>query len=271
MEVYANAAWPIKIWGDVVPRDGLIDPFGKSPPTRVDKEYERKVLGTLDTIYCSQVGRLLLQSLNNTLDIYPYSIQDARESGSQNATTTPKNWDAAGERGTPLYDNGMPLRLASGDVRRYATGGGIGSEIHFFPDDWATSTVPSNRGLFASAGYRRDEVLFHEMAHALMFMAGCDNGSMPPVGFDTKREFWAVMATNIYSSAWNRPLRKNHQSGSPISQTDADALYLKYGSMVDWMCRDIPHFTRAVAQLEWIPFNPFRDSYKRQKAKLSGA
>jgi len=252
MEVYANAAWPIKIWGDVVPRDGLIDPFGKSPPTRVDKEYERKVLGTLDTIYCSQVGKRLLHSLNNSLDIFPYSAQDARMMGVPNAYQQPKdkNWDAAGQKGAVMYSDGRPI-TANGGVRLYATGGGTGSDIHFSPDDWATSTVLSNRGFPAKgrAGQRRDETLFHEIAHALMAMAGRDNGSIAPPGFDTKNEFWAVMATNIYSSAWNRPLRKSHQDGTPISQADADALYMNYASMVDWMCRDMAIFTRAVARL----------------------
>lgn len=253
LEPYQNASITIRIYG----REGLGDIAGK--------DFERKVVGTLETIRCSQVGRLLLQSLKYSLNILPH--RDGLDS--RRADETPQSWDAAGQNGTIMYQLGKPI-VINGTVRRYATGGGTGCDIHFSPDGFETSATAAKRGSILFAGQRRDEVLFHEMSHALMDMYGCENRSIPPAGFLTKNEFWAIMTTNIYASAWNRPLLKDHESGATISNNDADAFYLQYASMIDWMCRDIPIFTRSVAQLEWIPFNPFRDSYNRQKAKLVG-
>ncbi len=254
MEIFADASVLITISGQ------------ESLGSLVGKDFERKVVGTLETIRCSQVGRLLLQSLKYSLNILPHS--DGLDS--RRAYETPQSRDAAGQKGTIMYQLGKPI-VINGTVRRYATGGGTACDIHFSPDVFETSAAAAKRGSILFAGQRRDEVLFHEMSHALMDMYGCENRSIPPAGFLTKNEFWSIMTTNIYASAWNRPLLKDHESGATISSNDADAFYLKYASMVDWMCRDIPSFTRSVAQLEWIPFNPFRDSYKRQKAKLGGA
>ena len=117
-----------------------------------------------------------------------------------------------------------------------------------------------------SAGFRRDEVLFHEMTHASHHMAGVLNRSDAPPGFDSKEEFWAILLTNIYSCGWNRPLRKNHRGHAPISLREANAFYAQYSTMIDWMCRDMPVLTRGIADLSWIAFNPLRDSYARLSA-----
>jgi Effector protein len=253
MKRYTNGGASILIDGEDIDADD-------SPESvSAEKRYEREVAGALDTIQCSRVGRLLVQSLTRELIIVPYS------SGGRNAKATPDRPGAAGGRGAYQYSGGA-LRLKNGQPIRYRDGGGSDSTIEFTPSMFQTSGVPQAVRQMITSGSRRDEILFHEMTHATHHMAGKLNRSDAPPGFDTKEEFWAVMMTNIYSSGWNRPLRKNHRGHQFISLQDATTLYAQFNSMIDWMCRDMPALTRGIADLDWIPFNPLRDSYARRSA-----
>ena len=124
-----------------------------------------------------------------------------------------------------------------------------------------TSGMADHQHKSIGAGARRDEILFHEMAHSIRQMAGVMNCSDAPPGFDTKDEYWSVLTSNIYASACNRPLRQNHHGFKEISLADAKAYFGKYAVMTGWMCREMPTFTRSVAGIVWIAFNPFRDFY----------
>ena len=221
------------------------------------KEYERVVVGTLDTIQCSQVGKLLVQSLQRQLTIVPYAGTGL------NAQAIPDSTRAAGEKGAIQYSKGV-MQVKNGAPLRYSRGGGSSSTIQFTPTLFQTSGVADKTLQMIRAGLRRDEILFHEMTHATHHMAGKMNRSDAPPGFDSKEEFWAIMLTNVYASAWNRPLRKNHHGHRFISLPDAQAFFAKYSTMVDWMSRDMPVLSRGIADLAWIAFNPLRDSYVRR-------
>jgi hypothetical protein len=253
MKRYTNGGASILIDGED------IDAEDDAESISAEKRYEQEVAGTLDTIQCSRVGRLVVQSLTRQLTIIPYT------GNRRNAEAYPDRLSAAGEKGAFQYIRGV-LQFKNGVPKRYIRGGGSDSTIEFTPSMFQTSGMPPGVRQMITSGSRRDEILFHEMTHASHHMAGKLNRSDAPPGFGSKEEFWAVMMTNIYSSGWNRPLRKNHQGHHFISLQDANALYAQYNSMIDWMCRDMPALTQGVADLAWIPFNPLRDSYARRSA-----
>lgn len=136
-------------------------------------EYNRLVLGVLSTIECSQVGRLLIRSINQypseAVTIAPYSGKYYAQYGRLNALAFADQPETAG-------DNGKDGRGSTCTVR-------------FSPDDWLTSGVANQGGRVVAVGNRRDEVLHHELAHALSNLAGKRNSSIAPAGFDTKNEF----------------------------------------------------------------------------------
>ena len=235
----------------------LGDELGGSAAT----EYERNVVGALDTIQLNRVGSAVFTGLTRSLTIRPYT--GTRPNGTASAVSTP----ASGVLDHRRYrcDNAAPI-TNNGNPARYTTGGGTGSVIRFSPSQWMTSGVADSRRVSIAAAGRTDEVLFHETTHAIHQMAGQMNCSDAPPGFDTKDEFWAILLTNIYCSAWNRPLRRDHHGHTTISLTAARELFGRYSTMIDWMCVGMPAVTRAIARIDWIAFNPVRDSYVRRAA-----
>ena len=220
-------------------------------------DYEREVDGVLGTVGSNRVGAALLQTIKTALVIVPHT------GSARNAYASGDHSDRAGNTGHRRYScaNATPLTDASGSPKRYSAGGGTSSTIKFTPSQWMTSGMAEHQHKSIGAGARRDEILFHEMAHSIRQMAGVMNCSDAPAGFDTKDEYWSVLTSNIYASAYNRPLRKNHHGFTQISLADATAYFAKYAVMTGWMCREMPVFTRAVSDIAWIAFNPFRDYY----------
>ena len=220
-------------------------------------DYERKVVGVLGTVASNSVGAALLQTIRTALMIVPHVGNEL------NAYASGDNTDRAGNTGHRRYSCGdaTPLTTPWGTPQRYAAGGGTSSTVNFTPDQWMTGGLAHHQHKSIGAGARRDEILFHEMAHSIRQMAGVMNCSDAPPGFDTKDEYWSVLTSNIYASACNRPLRKNHHGFKAISLEDAKVYFGKYAQMTGWMCREMPTFTRAVSGIVWIAFNPFRDYY----------
>jgi hypothetical protein len=101
------------------------------------------------------------------------------------------------------------------------------------------------------------------MVHSLRQMTGVMDCSPYPQGFDTKDDVFAIMTTNIYSSAFRRPLRKNHVDFEPLTDGEARSFYSRFQSMIERICQELPVFTRNVAQISYIRFNPFREHYRK--------
>ena len=47
-----------------------------------------------------------------------------------------------------------------------------------------------------------------------------------------------------------------------MTADEVRTFFTRFEVMIGHMCRDLPRFTRAVSQIDWIPFNPFRDHYR---------
>ncbi len=221
------------------------------------KTYERRTEGVYNTIKLNPVGRFLIQEMSKKLTIRPYTGKG------KNATASPTSFRKATPRGHRRYScrDASPLHAANGNPRR-GVGGGSNVIIEFSPTQWMTSGVATNQGKKIKPGARRDEILFHEMVHAMRQMAGQLNCSDAASGYDTKAEVWSIITTNIYSSCWNRPLRKDHHGFHQLGTASAKNFYKGFERMIGHMCRDFPRFTRNVAGVHTATFNPFREYYR---------
>ena len=218
-------------------------------------DYEYDVSGVLMTMKLSLVGIALIDSLQRNLWIFPHPDPG------QNARATPTNrLDAqvAGLRShsctdmTPKSDeNGNPL---------YGTGKGSDSVIRFTPREFLNNSTSQGKAI--PVGVRRDEALFHEMVHSLRQMTGVMDCTPYPHDYDTKDDFFVILVTNIYSSAFHRPLRKNHVDSSVLTDKDVQSFYGKFESMIARLCGELPVLTRNIAQIPYIKFNPIRQYYR---------
>jgi hypothetical protein len=231
---------------------------GSSLGSPQSNQYEFEVNGVFKTMKLNRVGALLIQEITRNLRIQPYVGPGV------NADATTTNPRAAEVAGRQMYGcrTALPQTDAAGNPIR-GTGGGSDVIIHFTPAQRLTSGIADHQKGTIPAAFRRDESLFHEMVHAVREMLGVRNCSIGAPGFNTKEEVWSIMTTNIYCSAWNRPLRRDHHGHATITAAEVSSYFQRFEVMIGHMCRDLPRFTRAVSQIDYIPFNPFREHYRR--------
>ena len=153
---------------------------------------------------------------------------------------------------------------------KVAEGGGSDASVYFTPSEWGGGkSACSGPGTGAAA----DEVLFHEMVHALRDMQGVSN-PVPTVNtsYLNEEEFLAIVVTNVYISAkGGTKFRANHFDDSilwsPLNTSkgfvedeDNRKVLTNYSSM--WQ----PTFGQ-LANLTQPKFNPFREVILRKGKK----
>jgi hypothetical protein len=151
---------------------------------------------------------------------------------------------------------GLPVRNLGG-----ATGSGRGSEsvVYFTSQDH----VGGNLKL---PGGRPDEVLLHELVHALR--QGLGKWLCAPMddNFDTVEDFYAILVANIYRSE-NRytTLRKDHRGFQPLAPplNNEGEYYKEYRERIDRFIQEMPDpFCNALAVVS-CQFNPIRRAMRR--------
>jgi hypothetical protein len=199
--------------------------------------HQRDVVAQLDKVWASWTGWAVLRSVidsRKTVTIVPLSADDERKHPrAGGGYVTPGwwlgMWDAtpAGEKifrggeddpSTPQDERYRTVPLLRG------TGRGTDAEMHFSPrkiDDFGEvppcprdGTVSTGRCRLGrgTATHGPDDLLVHEMVHALRFARGLLN-SVPTwdKGYDNEEEFFAILVANIYSSEKGRTrLRAGH-------------------------------------------------------------
>lgn len=184
--------------------------------TWVSGKYTRDVKAVLKPISENPAGAALLKAIaganknkGKIIRISPYRQdrvdEDAGLYGKCNAHTEPDDPDAAHTEGKPYYlsksddpktkkDERYDISESKGTERGSNTG------IHFTPDMWGAS-APCSRGVF---GAMPDEVLFHELVHALRDLEAHDD-AVPTtgdlLGYRNEEEYLAIVVTNVYMSA----------------------------------------------------------------------
>jgi len=229
--------------------------------------YELDVYCVFGTVKQNPIGELLIKEITRKLRIEPFLLRD--ENGKpreRNAGAGATNPFAAAVAGQQLYscENGLPLKDKFGNlILGTGTGAGSDSIVYFTPAQWRQGGFADYQQWTVLAGPLQDEILFHELVHSIRQMVGVQNCSYYKDNFDTREEVWSIMTTNIYSSAWGRPLRRDHHEFPTMTPAEVSGFYQKFEDMIGSMCRDLPRFTRSISKIEYIPFNPFRDYYAR--------
>ena len=162
--------------------------------------------------------------------------------------------DGSGE----LFSDARGSGVGSGSTIFFTPGVGFSHEFTFIPT--------------YGPGVQADEVLFHELVHALRSGHGMLDCGAARDRYDTVDDFVAILFTNIYSSERNRPLRMNHRTFSRLPKVrSTSAGYLAaYSVEIEELCTSFPQLTHRLSAVE-CPFNPIREYYSSRIRSMAGA
>lgn len=230
------------------------------PRNRWDPQaYEAAVVATCARIRANRVGRILIDELARRVTIIPFARHGAGNAFAHSGYT--RGGLAPGERmrycmnraSTPFDDTGRPIPNTP-----RGTGRGSATWVEFTPGGWSGVTAPG-------PGPWADEVLMHELVHALATTQGASSCRAAGFNYDTFDEYVAIAVTNVYCSHYRRPVRDSHQDRGPrparVGQQRIDA--------EDEMMRDLywlmGNFCDRLANLpeSYASYNPFRDAAAR--------
>jgi hypothetical protein len=165
------------------------------------------IITSLSKKHTSWAVMKALSDSGHTLTIEPNPVVEC------NATTFPKSAQDAARAGAEAEHCSKAVK---GD--NAGTGKGTNSKIVFSPGPFAKSGMCSVTG----AGRDADEILFHEITHAMRYAVGQRNACFAtPFGYADYEEFVAVLFTNVYSSETSRSLRKDHSGYEKMPVTTA--------------------------------------------------
>jgi hypothetical protein len=252
----------------------LANPFGNNLDLDPD-EYEDDVQLTLNNIQNtgSRTARFLFNRLahcgGRTLSIRPtlaaYDTVESEEETQAQAT------ERDGRETPEATAAAMPKRLGG-------TGAGSFCVIPFIRQTWLAHNLLIARGLrfrFTYLNYTPEDLLFHELVHALRIMRGLAH-PITPVGqglgtpedetnlagfVRNKFEEWvAILITNIYASETGRPnaLRDDHGFNFvPASVQNMREYHTLYQSSLARLWQEMGEFMERLATIN-TPFNPLR-------------
>jgi len=253
-------------------------------------KYELDVLTDLNHIYNSQTGRALLNDFKGTgrsIKIVPEPEKDGLR-----AKAHPENYRDALPRGekSPQYcfvpewlpfigQEACSLSILRGKEKPIeGTGRGTNAVIEFSPSKY--------HGNYAGSAH--DEVLFHEMVHAVRSARGINARNRElSEAYDNEDEFVAILITNIYMSEQQRTvLRKDHAPEQQLRkdhhrfdklETDTDETFLPHLDEFDYryslVNKLVTQDSMLAGQLQLVPskFNPIRRFFQlRYPNRISG-
>jgi hypothetical protein len=220
-----------------------------------DAGYARRVLDVLESINNWDTGRWLTWAIG-TLPGKTLRIIKCMHPSETSAEPDGMRYGDASPKGQPAFVvHAKTQDIVTGNT---GTGRGISAHIWFTPDHWNGSRGP---------GSRPDEVLIHEMVHALRMMEGKTVGAVTKgIGnFDLLEEFFAVLFANIFMSEKAAgsvaPLRLDHHKFAALANPDQ---FLNSQLNRDWtrqFARDSKWWTDSIAKESelFIRFNPLRN------------
>lgn len=230
--------------------------------------YEADTQRVLNILVHTRTGSAVTQAIamgKKNLIIRPYSAAD-RASARFNAYATEKNPDTSTIKGGHWQDT------AGG--RHRGLGGGSDSFIHFSSSTWA-AFEKQRRGHHSGAS--PDEVLLHEMVHALRMLIGMSESVALGHLYDDEEEFFAILIANIYVSELNRrdDLRSDHHGFRRLSENqDTSEEFLPKADTNDYRYRLVrklvmqePFLCMNLANVPGT-FNPIRRYFDLQTSAV---
>jgi hypothetical protein len=238
-------------------------------------DYQKQVMRILDTIAINPIGRVITDFIlkhKRIVSIEPLYKSQSRVAsvGEDNATTGPvrgREQDSApkgaSERGPVYWYAGKPDSIYTrGEDERdekvppgfVGTGAGSDVVVNFTPANIKTNRVWDRRA---------DNVLVHELVHALRVMQGLRN-PIPTKNSDwmNEEEFWACVVQDVYLSAGGSTRLRygygDYESlmGTPLNTSSgflAENLELFTKHATSW-----GQVYTNLAMVNTAPFNPFR-------------
>jgi hypothetical protein len=270
-------------------------PFTPDPTQAA--HFETQVASVLDQIGNSQTGQVLLREimsspLGRQIRIIPFPLHDARSvpSSEEGASPSGEQLRFPGDLpGTNEVEQAGQGRFDSQNRPLLGTGEGANVTIHYHPLTWLLGSFRT--GLVGNL--MPDDVLVHELVHALRMMSGMVRPINLSTLYHTRRwgnseEFYGVLVANIYISERNsierrgQPLRGNVgpvDQFSPLTGQEArsQAFLQTYKSTIKALCDEMLGLTHGGGQhgLQHVPpsFNPIRDLLQEEdelRAKMYG-
>jgi hypothetical protein len=218
--------------------------------------HQRTVLTQLDLVHAVSSGRAAFAELSaapHEVLIYPFDFQPSafwKKTDADSETIA----DTTAEHTRRSVRQGVSRCGKAGCF--LAVGGGGRAQI-FFTASRATGSDSA------------DEVLLHELVHAVRLMRGVFNKFAMSGGFENQEEFLAELVENVYRSEKGRP--PIAYGGAPLSNPGA---FLDSGiappprTVIAGLRSDQPGFFAALAQIK-TPFNPIRQVDLENKAYVA--
>ena len=267
-----------RYWGLNIRIDGTwiqTDADGNTTRNPQSASYEVNTQDQLRLIAGSRVGGVLIRLINGapgTVEIRP--LQDALLRETSEAPVF-------GDRAVaPVATTEYARNVAKGSnlcVPYRCEGDGSDCTVWFQPTTWVSgskaksSADPDNHT-------RPDDVLFHELVHALRALRGVfDNKGRMGFGFDSFEEFVAVMLTNIYLADNGRlnDMRWGHsipflpmtEGRGPFGKVQSDGgFYTCFDTEIDALAVRMPDLCDQIATVGqgWNPLRVRKDQERHK-------
>ena len=221
--------------------DGSDNPYPGGAP-----EYERQVGAMLGAVRATATGRTLL----SFFALRRHNVWIIPPGGNQSRVEA----DAGAVDPVAAFRRNFDLRSAlDGRVdprRRLGAGTGSDSLLRFHPIHW---NYPPGR--FDTP----EEVLVHELFHAMRQTFGALRNTPLDGDFDTVEELYSIFVQNMYANERNLPLRAtHHRASSNVSPDHSIAHNPRFRAPMRDLAAMMPTIVNELANVR-TPYNPFRD------------
>lgn len=216
----------------------------------ITQEVLRKIQGTL-------VGAILIQRINSLSQTAAFTV-----------TIRPLNEKAIG----------LTRTFATDETAARQGHEGSSATIWYDPTTWTHAAAKV--GYDPANFYQPDDVLFHELVHALRMMRGMID-LVTIRDWDNVEDLYAILLTNIYlsSNGRDRDLRGDHAKLfhklrnsylRPTEQMSDQTFYIEYGPDIDRLCNNMPDLCGPISQIQ-CHFNPLRARVNLMNSPLQRA
>jgi len=257
-----------------------------------DAAYETSVLVLLNRIYGTQVGRALFREIEgpgrSTVTIRPAEKEGRGKllpTSEKKATASTSRVDIfelctlprkrmPNERPCSQSEQVRPPGWTPGHI--VTRPGNYDAEIRFTPRMFADLLATSKR---LHPGAEPDEILVHEMVHAVRIIMNLASGSASQLDYkyENEDEFYAFLIANIYASETFRIMKCNYLTPDVcaltdeefLTETSSDKKTALHFRLVRQLVSQMPVLTNAL-RLIHCSFNPIRRYYEIMAKKGGG-
>jgi len=218
--------------------------------------YEYETQRVLAQIEKTAVGGMLIRQINSSP--HKLTIRALNERASLDKTRT--IWADQGMTG-----------------QQQASKGGGGTDVLMWYESAVWGKPSAKSSIDPANHFRADDVLFHELVHALRMMLGLMDMSIIR-GWDNIEDLFAIMLTNIYNSSNNRnnDLRGDHGvpfrvlGNSPLrpkEQIDEQGFYTMFSTDIDRLWYSLQNLCIGISQVS-CRWNPLRARVKAAQSQV---